>query len=88
MTMDRQVIRETAGRVARSEDLEGSEKQNAADFLRENPLLGNPHLVMCDWCHATTMLFRDEDLGAFTRTPRGWRCTKCDEFARSQEVRF
>ncbi|MGZ7030724.1 MAG: hypothetical protein ACXVIJ_02030 [Thermoanaerobaculia bacterium] len=86
--MDRQIIRETAGRVARSEDLTGTEKEDAAEFLRENPELGNPHLVRCDWCNATTMLFRDEDMGAFTRTRRGWRCTACDESSRSQEVRF
>ena len=88
MTMDRQIIRETAGRVARSEDLTGTEKEDAAEFLRENPALGNPHLVRCDWCHATRMLFRDEDMGAFTRAGRGWRCNTCGESSRSQEVRF
>lgn len=86
--MDRQIIRETAGRVLRSEGLAASERENAAEFLRANPTLGNPHMVRCDWCHETTMLFRDEDLGGFTRTLRGWRCTACDEHARSQEVRF
>jgi Cysteine-rich small domain len=86
--MDRQVIRETAGRVHRSEDLTGSEKELAAEFLRENPALGNPHMVRCDWCYEKTMLFRDEDMGTFTRTRHGWRCTACNEFAASQEVRF
>ncbi len=86
--MDRQVVRETAGRVLRSDDLAGSEREQAAAFLRENPALGNPHMVRCSWCHVTTMLFRDEDLGGFTRTRHGWRCTNCDEHAASQEVRF
>ena len=86
--MDREIVRGTAGRMLRSEDLAGTEKENATAFLREHPALGNPHMVKCDWCSETTMLFRDEDLGGFTRTVRGWRCTACDEFARSQEVRF
>ncbi|GAC1437302.1 MAG: hypothetical protein NVSMB68_09210 [Thermoanaerobaculia bacterium] len=86
--MDRQVIRDTAGRVFRSDDLVGAERENAAQFLRDNPALGNPHMVRCPWCHETTMLFRDEDLGVFIRTRRGWRCTPCDDHAASQEVRF
>lgn len=86
--MDRQIVRETAGRMLRSEDLAESEREKAAEFLRENAALGNPHMVRCDWCHETTMLFRDEDRGAFTRTVRGWRCNTCDENAASQEVKF
>ena len=86
--IDRQIIRDTAGRVFRSDDLAAMEKENAAEFLRENPALGNPHMVRCPWCHATTMLFRDEDLGSFTRSGRGWRCDKCNEHAASQEVKF
>ena len=86
--MDRETIRDTAGRVLRSDDLAESEKETASAFLRENPTLGNPHMVRCDWCHETTMLFRDEDKGAFTRTARGWRCTKCNNHAANQEVRF
>jgi hypothetical protein len=82
------MIRDTAGRVFRSDDLATNEKQAAADYLRANPTVGNPHMVRCNWCHETTMLFRDEDQGAFTRTRHGWLCTKCDEHAASQEVRF
>ncbi len=88
MTVDRETVRATAGRVFRSDALDGSEKEDAAAFLREHLLLGNPHMVRCDWCHETLMLFRDEDMGGFTRLPRGWRCSTCDEHARSQEVRF
>ena len=86
--IDRETVRATAGRMLRSEELGDSERENAEAFLRENNASGNPHMVKCDWCQATLMLFRDEDMGSFTRTGRGWRCTKCDEHARSQEVRF
>jgi len=86
--MDRQTIRETAGRMNRSEDLAPNEKESAAEFLRANPTLGNPHMVRCDWCHQATVLFRDEDKGTFSRTHRGWRCTTCNDHAASQEVRF
>jgi hypothetical protein len=86
--MDRQIIRDTAGKVFRSDELAANEKETAAELLRSNPTFGNPHMVRCNWCHETTMLFRDEDQGAFKRTARGWRCTKCDEHAASQEVRF
>jgi hypothetical protein len=86
--MDRQIVRDTAERVLRSEDLGNGERETAAAFLRANPTLGNPHMVRCDWCHETTMLFRDEDMGVFTRTRRGWRCTMCNDHAASQEVRF
>ncbi|HEY8183377.1 MAG TPA: hypothetical protein VII32_14135 [Thermoanaerobaculia bacterium] len=86
--MDRQTIRDTAGRVHRSDELATDEKENAADFLRANPTLGNPHVVRCDWCHETSVLFRDEDRGAFTRAGRGWRCNTCSNHAASQEVRF
>jgi len=82
------MIRVTAGRMLRSDDLATNEREAASAFLRENPALGNPHMVRCDWCHETTMLFRDEDKGAFTRTPRGWRCTTCNNHAANQEVRF
>ena len=88
LVMDRQIVRETAGRVLRSEEMAASERENAAEFLRQNPALGNPHMVRCGWCHVMTMLFRDEDAGAFARTPHGWRCTACNEYAASQEVRF
>ena len=86
--MDRQMVRDTAGRMLRSDDLAVNEKKDASDYLRANPALGNPHMVRCSWCHQSTMLFRDEDKDAFIRTPRGWRCAKCNEHASSQEVRF
>ena len=86
--MDRQTIRDTAGRVSRSDDLATNEKEKVAEFLRANPTLGNPHMVRCDWCHEAMVLFRDEDTSAFIRTARGWRCTTCDDHAASQEVRF
>lgn len=86
--IDRVSIRATAGRVNRSDDLEAGEKEAVTEFLRDNPNVGNPHVVRCEWCHETTVLFRDEDLGTFTRTKRGWRCNTCDNHAASQEVRF
>jgi hypothetical protein len=72
----------------RSDDLAVNEKQDAADYLRANPAIGNPHMVRCSWCHEATMLFRDEEKGGFTKAGRGWRCSKCNEHAASQEVRF
>jgi hypothetical protein len=86
--MSREIIRSTAGKVFRSDDLAENEKETASELLRANPGFGNPHMVRCNWCHVTTMLFRDEDHGTFKRAGRGWRCEKCDEHAASQEVRF
>ena len=86
--MDRQTVRDTAGRMFRSDDLAVNEKQDAKEFLTANPAIGNPHMVRCSWCHQTRMLFRDEDRDTFTRTAHGWRCTDCNEHASSQEVRF
>lgn len=86
--MDRQIVRETAGRVMRSEEMAADERETAAEFLRRNPALGNPHVVRCGWCHITTMLFRDEEIGAFARAAQGWRCISCNELAASQEVRL
>ena len=86
--MDRQTIRDTAGRVLRSDDLAANERETAAAYLRENPAMGNPHVVRCDWCHETQVLFRDEDKDAFTRNGRGWRCGTCNNHAASQEVKF
>jgi hypothetical protein len=86
--MTRQVVRLTAGKVLRSEDLIADEKEVAAGILRENPAFGNPHVVRCDWCRETRMLFRDENDGPFTLTAHGWRCEPCDAKAASQEVRF
>ncbi|MGZ8811851.1 MAG: hypothetical protein ACXW29_11995 [Thermoanaerobaculia bacterium] len=86
--MERQSIRETAGRMFRSDELNPDERETSAALLRANPELGNPHMVRCDWCYEMSVLFRDEDRGVFERTRRGWRCTKCNEHALSQEVRF
>jgi hypothetical protein len=86
--MDRQVVRETAGRMLRSDALTGNEREAAAEFLRGNPAIGNPHMVRCTWCAQSMMLFLDEEKGSFARAQRGWRCTACDEFAASQEVKF
>lgn len=84
----RQIVRKTAGKVLRSEELVADEREVAAAILRDNPAFGNPHVVRCDWCHQTRMLFRDENDGPFRLTERGWRCEPCDMRAASQEVRF
>lgn len=86
--MTRQVVRKTAGKVLRSEDLLADEKEEAAGILRANPDFGNPHVVRCDWCYETRTLFRDEDDPPFKLTPHGWRCESCDVRAASQEVKF
>ena len=84
----RQVVRLTAGRVQRSEDLLPGEKEAAATFLRANPQFGNPHVVRCGWCHETRTLFRDENDAPFARTASGWLCENCDVRAASQEVKL
>jgi hypothetical protein len=84
----RQNIRTTAGKVLRSEDLAADERQVAADFVRANPDLGNPHVVRCPWCHETRTLFRDESDTPFRLTTHGWFCEPCDVSASSQEVRL
>ena len=86
--LTRQVVRMTAGKVLRSEDLDCNEKEVAADVLRANPHFGNPHIVRCDWCHETRMLFRDENDGPFKLTAHGWLCEPCNVRAHSQEVKF
>jgi len=86
--MTRQVVRVTAGKVLRSEDLIADEKEVAAGILLANPQFGNPHVVRCDWCHETRTLFRDENEAPFKLTPHGWLCEACDVRAASQEVRF
>ncbi|HVT42826.1 MAG TPA: hypothetical protein VMT00_00390 [Thermoanaerobaculia bacterium] len=86
--MTRQLVRTTAGKVLRSDDLIGDEKEVAAEILRASPDLGNPHVVRCDWCRETRMLFRDENDGPFKLTAHGWRCEPCDANAASQEVKF
>jgi len=84
----RQVVRTTAGKLNRSDDLIADEKEVAAGILRANPHFGNPHVVRCDWCHETRTLFRDENDGPFKLTAHGWVCGNCDVSAHSQEVRF
>lgn len=84
----REIVRKTAGKVLRSEDLVAGEKQTAAGILLANPEFGNPHVVRCDWCHETRTLFRDENDGPFQLTASGWRCEPCNTRAASQEVRF
>ena len=86
--MNRQTVRTTAGKILRSDDLVDGEKEVAAGMLRENPELGNPHVVRCDWCRATRTLFLDEDDGPFKRKDRGWVCEPCNARAASQEIRF
>ncbi|MFZ2492925.1 MAG: hypothetical protein WA208_15690 [Thermoanaerobaculia bacterium] len=84
----RQLVRQTAGRVLRSEDLDPDEKAVAAAILRDNPTFGNPHVVRCDWCRETRTLFRDENAAPFVLTAHGWRCEPCDANAASQEIRI
>lgn len=84
----RQAVRMTAGKLLRSDDLAGGEKEIAAGFLRAHPELGNPHVVRCDWCHETRTLFRDEADVPFVLTAHGWRCEPCNMRAASQEVKF
>lgn len=86
--MTREVIRATAGKVLRSEELIADEKEAAAAILQANPDFGNPHAVRCDWCHQTRMLFRGEDEEPFKHTAHGWLCGACDMRAASQEVKF
>jgi hypothetical protein len=83
----RESLRVTAIKILHSDDLIDNEKVLGAALLRENNW-GNPHAVRCEWCKATNMLFSDEDGGEFKRARRGWQCSKCDEPAASQEVRF
>lgn len=84
----RQVVRTTAGKVLRSDDLIGNEKEVAAGILRAHPALGNPHVVRCNWCRQTRTLFRDENDDPFTLTAHGWFCGSCDVNASSQEIKL
>lgn len=86
--MTRQIVRDTAGKVLRSDDLVAGEKDIAAGILLANPTLGNPHVVRCPWCHETRTLFRDESDAPFKLTDHGWWCETCDVSAASQEVRL
>ena len=84
----RQIVRMTAGKILRSDDLIADEKEVAAGVLRDNPHFGNPHVVLCHWCHETRTLFRDENNAPFKLTEHGWLCEACNERAASQEVKF
>jgi hypothetical protein len=86
--LTRQVVRTTAGKVLRSDDLIDDEKEVAAGILRANPAFGNPHVVRCPWCKETRTLFRDENDGPFKLTSHGWLCETCNIMATSQEVKF
>jgi hypothetical protein len=86
--MSRQLVRATAARVLRSDDLAAGEKEEAAAILRANPSFGNPHAVRCSWCKQTRTLFRDENDAPFELTAHGWRCAACNESAASQEIRL
>lgn len=87
-SVSRQVVRATAEKVLRSENLVADEKEVAAAILRSNPDFGNPHVVRCDWCHETRTLFRDESDAPFKLTSHGWRCESCNMRAASQEIKF
>lgn len=84
----REIVRTTAGKVLRSDDLVAGERDAAASLLRANPTFGNPHVVRCNWCRETRTLFLDENEPPFQRVEHGWRCAACEETASSQEIRF
>ena len=86
--MTRQIVRVTAGKILRSDDLIDDEKEVAAGILVANPDFGYPHIVQCAWCRETRTLFRDESDGPFERTANGWRCKPCDVAAASQEIKI
>ena len=86
--MDRDLVRATAGKVLRSDDLIAGEKETAVAILRAHPEFGNPHVVRCRWCSRARTLFCDESDGPFQRTRHGWLCEECNLPAASQEVRF
>ena len=88
MRLKRQTVRATAGKMNRSEDLIADERKVASDILRDNPEFGNPHVVICDWCHEKRTLFRDENEAPFRRTEHGWVCETCEVGAASQEIKI
>lgn len=87
-TEPREVVRVTAGKLLRSDDLIGNEKDVASEILRAHPELGFPHVVRCNWCRETRTLFRDEAAAPFQLTAHGWHCVSCDVSAASQEIKF
>jgi hypothetical protein len=86
--MTRQLVRTTASKLLRSDDLIADEKAVAAGILLADPTLGFPHAVRCDWCRETRTLFRDESDGPFKLTEHGWRCETCNTRAASQVIKF
>jgi hypothetical protein len=86
--VNRQIVRSTAEKVLRSDDLAAGEKAAAAAILVANPEFGNPHAVRCDWCHETRTLFRDENEGPFRISAHGWLCEPCNVRARDQEIKL
>ena len=86
--MTRQIVRLTANKILRSDDLVAGEKDIAVSILHANPEYGNPHVVRCGWCNETRTLFRDESDGPFTPNARGWLCEHCEVRAASQEIKF
>jgi hypothetical protein len=85
---DRRVVRNTAAKILRSDDLAAGEKETAAAILRGNPSFGTPHAVRCGWCHESRTLFEQESDGPFTPLAHGWLCGTCDVRAASQAIRF
>ena len=86
--MNRQMVRVTAGKILRSDDMIADEKEVAAGILKANPAVGYPYAVRCDFCRQTRTLFRDENDAPFRLTAYGWLCETCNTNAASQEIRF
>jgi hypothetical protein len=84
----RQIVRTTAAKILRSDDLIAGEKEAAIVLLRAHPEIGNAHAVRCDWCRETRTLFADEEDGPFVLATRGWKCSACSVNASSQEIKF
>ena len=84
----REIVRVTAGKLLRSDDLLAGERAAAAGILLANPSFGYPHIVHCAWCRESRTLFRDESEAPFERTASGWRCKSCDVAAASQVIKF
>lgn len=84
----REIVRVTAGKLMRSDDLLDDERAVAAEILLANPGFGYPHIVQCAWCRESRTMFRDENEAPFERTANGWRCNACDVAAASQVIKF
>src|SRR5258708_36837392 len=55
--LTRQIVRATAEKVLRSDDLIADEKEPPASLLRANPAFRNPPVLRCDSAHETKTLF-------------------------------